>query len=79
MTESPHSKVPGSQIRKEILRALKEQGMSTKEVQSALGPVVGQCPDEIARELARMRRQGLIKGEVSQEKGGWVWWKEKKG
>jgi len=77
MTESLRSKALDSQIRDEIIRALKEQGMSTKEVQSALGPVVGQCPDEIARELARMRRQGLIKGEVSQEKGGWVWWMEK--
>ncbi|MCX6653359.1 MAG: hypothetical protein NT137_08445 [Methanomassiliicoccales archaeon] len=78
MTESLRSKVPDSQVREEIIRALKDREMTTKEIQRALGPVVGQCPDEIARELARMRRQGLIKGEVSQEKGGWVWWAEKK-
>ena len=78
MTESFPSKVPGSQIREEIIQALKGREMTTKEIQWALGPVVGQCPDEIARELARMRRQGLIKGEVSLEKGGWVWWAEKK-
>ena len=77
MIENPHSKVPDSQIREEIIRAIKDQEMTTKEIQRALGPVVGQCPDEIVRELARMRRQGLIKGEVSQEKGGWVWWMEK--
>lgn len=77
MTESPRSKVSNPQIREEIIRALKDQEMTTKEIQRALGPIVGQCPDEIARELARMRRQGLIKGEVSQEKGGWVWWMEK--
>ena len=77
MTESRHSKMPDSQIREEIILALNDQEMTTKEIQWALGPIVGQCPDEIARELARMRRQGLIKGEVSQEKGGWVWWMEK--
>ena len=78
MTENLRSKVPDSRIREEIVRALKDREMTTKEIQWALGPVVGQCPDEIARELARMRRQGLIKGEVSREKGGWVWWMEKK-
>jgi len=77
MTESLRAKVPDPQIRKEIIRALKNQEMTTKEIQWALGPAVGRCPDEIARELARMRHQGLIKGEVSQEKGGWVWWMEK--
>jgi len=77
MTESLRSKVPDSQIREEIMRALKDQKMTTKEIQLTLSPVIGQCPDEIVRELARVRRQGLIKGEVSQEKGGWVWWVEK--
>ena len=78
MTESIRSMVPDTQIRNGIIQILKCQEMTTKEIQLALGPVVGQCPDEIARELARMRHQGLIKGEVSQEKGGWVWWMEKK-
>jgi hypothetical protein len=78
MTESRHSNMPYSKLYDEIIRALRDQEMTTEEIQRALDPIVGQCPDEIVRELARMRRQGLINGEISQEKGGWVWWVEKK-
>ncbi|NLU45524.1 MAG: hypothetical protein GXX87_01035 [Euryarchaeota archaeon] len=32
------------------------------------------CPDDMAKALNRLRRRGLIKGEVSADAGGWVWW-----
>lgn len=38
-----------------------------------------QCPDSAVRFLAKMRYKGLIKGKLSREKRGWIWWVEKKG
>ncbi len=32
------------------------------------------CPDDLAKTLIKYRRAGLIKGEVSMDYGGWVWW-----
>ena len=32
------------------------------------------CPDDFTRSLNKLRKMGLIKGEVDFEKGGWVWW-----
>ena len=50
--------------------------MSTLELDQALGEKGVHCPDSLARTLNIMRRKGLIKGEVSTERGGWVWWVE---
>ena len=51
--------------------------MATWEVDSAIRGSDSDCPDEVVVFLARMRQKGLIKGEVSQEKRGWVWWLER--
>ncbi|MDD1769972.1 MAG: hypothetical protein LUO79_02705 [Methanomassiliicoccales archaeon] len=60
--------------RERVVSILGHGRLSTAEIERELGADYADCPDEIARQLARMRREGLIKGEVSKEKGGWVWW-----
>ena len=50
--------------------------MTTIELDIFLGERGVHCPDGLARTLNIMRRKGLIKGEVSIECGGWVWWVE---
>jgi hypothetical protein len=32
------------------------------------------CPDQTVLFLTKMRKKGLIKGEASLERKGWVWW-----
>jgi hypothetical protein len=58
-----------------ILKRRKER-MTTWELDNEVRSADSDCPDEIVRFLARMRQKGLIRGEVSHEKRGWVWWIE---
>lgn len=49
--------------------------ITTREASERLESIFGyRCPDDIAKTLTRLRREGLVKGEVSMEAGGWVWW-----
>ena len=32
------------------------------------------CPDDLAKTLSKYRRAGRIKGEISMDRGGWIWW-----
>jgi hypothetical protein len=49
--------------------------MTTGEVAGRLDGRLGpRCPDDTAKALNRLRRRGLVKGRVSAEAGGWVWW-----
>lgn len=32
------------------------------------------CPDDLIRTMNKYRREGLVKGKVSFEDGGWIWW-----
>lgn len=59
-----------------ILRSLYEKRLTTIELEKQMKDQGDQCPDDLARTLNIMRRKGLIRGEVSTERGGWVWWVE---
>jgi len=61
-----------------IISLLKKAGrpMTTREVQEAAEGALVQCPDSTVLFLNRLRLQGVIKGELSREKRGWVWWIE---
>ena len=60
----------------EILQLLRENVMTTMEIDYILSLRGIKCPDDLARKLNIMRRKGLIKGAPSPEKGAWVWWVE---
>ncbi len=61
---------------KAVTSLLSGRSLSTIEIEQELSRLHANCPDDLARSLNAMRRKGMIKGEVSQEKGGWVWWIE---
>jgi len=48
--------------------------MTTKEIEIAARGQGKRCPDETVLFLTKLRRKGMIKGELSQEKRGWIWW-----
>ena len=59
-----------------IIEKLRGQALTTIELENILAEEGVRCPDNLARTLNVMRRKGLIKGKVSTERGGWVWWVE---
>jgi hypothetical protein len=61
-----------------IIQLLRKKPLTTIELEAIFIKDGSQCPDDLARTLNIMRRKGLIKGEVSTERGGWVWWVENK-
>lgn len=57
-----------------VLKLLKERGsLTTREVELAASTDRRRCPDQTVLFLSKMRSRGLIVGEVSMEKRGWVW------
>ena len=61
-----------------ILRVLREAGrpLTTREVQAEAERRLVRCPDTTAVFLNRLRINGIIKGERSKERRGWIWWVE---
>lgn len=59
-----------------IKKTLSGKALTTMDLENKLADRGTRCPDDLARTLNIMRRKGLIKGEVSTERGGWVWWVE---
>lgn len=59
---------------KNLLKA-KGKGMTTQEIQDKVQALL-RCSDDVSHFLHRFRNQGLIKGEFSKERKGWIWWYE---
>ncbi|RLI09318.1 hypothetical protein DRO42_04485 [Candidatus Bathyarchaeota archaeon] len=61
-----------------ILSVLRAAGrpLTTREVQEETEKRMVRCPDSTAVFLNRLRLQGVIKGERSKERRGWIWWVE---
>jgi hypothetical protein len=58
-----------------ILKILRKHGqLTTKELETLTKSSGKQCPDGTLQFLNKLRFTGKIKGEVSMEKRGWVWW-----
>ena len=59
-----------------ILSILKKAGepITTRTVGEEMQKLQLRCPDTTIVFLNRLRQRGLIKGERSKEKRGWVWW-----
>ena len=52
--------------------------LTTKEIEKIVQSKGKQCPDSAVRFLSKMRYKELIKGELSLEHKGWIWWVDKK-
>lgn len=57
-----------------VIELLKSSGpLTTMEIEKAARREHKRCPDQTVLFLTKMRRKGLIKGEASLEKKGWLW------
>ena len=64
-----------SEAEKYILGLLGSRGpMSTSEIETLARKEGKRCPDETVLFLNKLRTRKIIKGELSQEKRGWIWW-----
>jgi protoporphyrinogen oxidase len=62
-----------------VLKVLQGRGkMTTKDLEMEVQRTGKRCPDSAVRFLMRLKTAGKIKGEVSVQKGGWLWWVEEK-
>jgi hypothetical protein len=57
-----------------VIRLLKERGpQSTMQIETLARKQHKRCPDQTVIFLMKMKKKGLIRGEASLEKKGWVW------
>ena len=47
--------------------------MTTREIEAFAQKEGKRCPDETVLFLTKLRSKGIIKGEISEERRGWVW------
>lgn len=69
-------KLVGNEAVDLILQVLREAGepLTTREVQAETEKRLVRCPDSTVVFLNRLRIKGLINGERSRERKGWIWW-----
>ncbi len=57
-----------------VIDLLKERGpLSTMEIEKLARKDRKRCPDQTVIFLTKMKKKGLINGEASMEKRGWLW------
>ena len=57
-----------------VISLLRENGpLTTMEIEQFSRRKERRCPDQTVLFLAKMRNKGLIEGEASVEKRGWLW------
>jgi hypothetical protein len=59
-----------------ILGILRRAGeaMTTREVGEEMRKLQLRCPDSTIVFLNKLRRNGVIHGQRSKERRGWIWW-----
>ncbi len=73
--EPAHIQMSGDEAELFVLSLLKERGpLTTMQIEQAARKKHKRCPDQTVIFLTKMKRKGLIKGEASIEKRGWLWW-----
>lgn len=66
-----------SEAEEHIINILRSHGpLTTKELEDMTKSTGKQCPDGTLQFLNKLRFTGKVKGEVSIEKRGWIWWVE---
>jgi hypothetical protein len=61
-----------------VLKAA-DKPLTTRDLDGEIKKRFVSCPDSLPILLNRLRLRGLIKGQLSIERKGWVWWIETKG
>jgi hypothetical protein len=59
-----------------IIQLLKDAGcpLTTREVQEETQKRLVRCPDSTVVFLNKLRLKGVVHGEMSKERRGWIWW-----
>jgi hypothetical protein len=58
-----------------VISLLRSEGpLTTMQIEVAARKDRKRCPDQTVLFLTKMRRKGLIRGEASLERRGYVWW-----
>lgn len=59
-----------------IIELLKDAGcpLTTREVQKETQKRLVRCPDSTVVFLNKLRLKGVVHGEMSKERRGWIWW-----
>jgi len=73
-----YRRLEGNDAVEHILSVLRDAGqpLTTREVQAETEKRRVRCPDSTVVFLNRLRIKGLIHGERSRERRGWIWWVE---
>ncbi len=67
----------GEEAEEFVVTLLKDHGpLSTMQIEKLARKEHRRCPDQTVIFLTKMKKKGLIKGEASIEKRGWLWWIE---
>ena len=65
----------GDDLLRMVWEALGDDRLTTREATDRLEHLFSyRCPDDLAKTLSKYRREGRIKGAISMECGGWIWW-----
>jgi len=61
-----------------IMTILKSAGqpLTTRDIEGEIRKKLISCPDNLPVLLNRLRLKGLVKGQLSVERRGWIWWIE---
>jgi hypothetical protein len=64
-----------------IISVLKgaDKPLTTRDIDGEIKKRFVSCPDSLPILLNRLRLRGLVKGQLSTERKGWVWWIETRG
>lgn len=53
-----------------------KENMTTRQIEEEASRRNTTCPDAIIRFLNKMKLKGLIKGKLSVEHRGWIWYRD---
>jgi hypothetical protein len=72
--DSEHRQMAPDEAEEFVLSLLSARGpLTTMEIESLASREHRRCPDQTVLFLAKMRAKGLIEGEPSLERKGWLW------
>ena len=55
-----------------------DEPLSTRDIEGETRKLLITCPDNTPVFLNKLRLKGIIKGQLSPEKRGWIWWIKEK-
>ncbi|TET91389.1 MAG: hypothetical protein E3J35_02950 [Methanomassiliicoccales archaeon] len=71
----PGKKLEDGEAEEVVIEILRKEGpLTTVQIEERVQKRGEECPDSVVLFLSKLRLKGIIKGEVSREHRGWLWW-----